>query len=117
MAKEVCIGNVAELRQFGKNLNQASGALSTLFNQLGQQMNRACSTWQDAQAQRFMEQFTQERAEVEKMAERLYAAKLLMEGKTYNQVIAQSDISSATLSRVSRCVQYGNGYSRLLKAE
>jgi uncharacterized protein YukE len=69
MAKEVCIGNVAELRQFGKNLNQASGALSTLFNQLGQQMNRACSTWQDAQAQRFMEQFTQERAEVEKMAE------------------------------------------------
>ena len=55
------------------------------------------------------------RKEIEKMAERVYAAKLLMEGKTYNQVIAQTDISSATLSRVSRCVQYGNGYSRLLK--
>lgn len=53
--------------------------------------------------------------EVEKMAERVYAARLLMEGKTYNQVIAETDISSATLSRVSRCVQYGNGYSRLLK--
>ena len=53
--------------------------------------------------------------ELEKMAERIYAAKLLMEGKTYNQVIAQADISSATLSRVSRCVQYGKGYSRLLK--
>lgn len=53
--------------------------------------------------------------EVEKMAERLYAAKLLIEGKTYNQVIAQADISSATLSRVSRCVQYGQGYSKLLK--
>ena len=52
--------------------------------------------------------------EIEKMAERVYAAKLLLEGKTYNQVIAQADISSATLSRVSRCVQYGNGYSRLL---
>lgn len=52
--------------------------------------------------------------EVENMAERVFAAKLLMEGKTYNQIIAQSDISSATLSRVSRCVQYGNGYSRLL---
>ena len=50
-------------------MNKASGALSTLFNQLGQQMNCACSTWQDTQAQRFMEQFTQERAEVEKMAE------------------------------------------------
>ena len=53
--------------------------------------------------------------EVEKMAERLYAAKLLLAGKTYNQVIAETDISSATLSRVSRCVQYGEGYSKLLK--
>lgn len=55
--------------------------------------------------------------EIEKMAERIYAAKLLMEGKTYNQVIAQADISSATLSRVSRCVQYGKGYSRFLKKQ
>ncbi len=53
--------------------------------------------------------------EIEKMAERVYAAELLLEGKTYNQVIAQADISSATLSRVSRCVQYGKGYSKLLK--
>ena len=57
------------------------------------------------------------RKEVENMAERVFAAKLLMEGNTYNQVMAQSDISSATLSRVSRCVQYGSGYSKLLKAE
>lgn len=57
------------------------------------------------------------RKEIDNMAERLFAAKLLMEGNTYNQVMAQSDISSATLSRVSRCVQYGRGYSRLLKEE
>ena len=49
------------------------------------------------------------------MAERLHAAKLLLQGNTYNQVMAQADISSATLSRVSRCVQYGKGYSKLLK--
>jgi len=53
--------------------------------------------------------------EIEKMAERIYAARLLLEGKTYNQVIAQADISSATLSRVSRCVQYGSGYRKYLK--
>ena len=53
--------------------------------------------------------------EIEKMAERVYAARLLLEGKTYNQVIAQADISTATLSRVSRCVQYGKGYRKLLK--
>ena len=53
--------------------------------------------------------------EVENMAERCFAAKLLMDGNTYSQVMAQADISSATLSRVSRCVQYGKGYSKLLK--
>lgn len=52
--------------------------------------------------------------EVEQMAQRLKSARLLLEGKTYNQVIEQTDISSATLSRVSRCVQYGEGYSKFL---
>lgn len=55
--------------------------------------------------------------EIEQMAQRVKAAKLLMEGKTYNQVIEQTDISSATLSRVSRCVQYGEGYRRFLSKE
>ena len=49
------------------------------------------------------------------MAERVYAAKLLLEGNTYAQVMARTDISSATLSRISQCVQYGQGYSKLLK--
>ena len=53
--------------------------------------------------------------ELENMSERIYAAKLLLEGKTYNQIMELADISSATLSRVSRCVQYGEGYSKLLK--
>ena len=53
--------------------------------------------------------------ELHNMAERCYAAQLLTQGMTYNQVMSLSDISSATLSRVSRCVQYGKGYSRLLK--
>lgn len=55
------------------------------------------------------------RKEIEKMAERIFAARLLLAGKTYNQVMEESDISSATLSRVSQCVQYGKGYSKLLK--
>ena len=55
--------------------------------------------------------------EIENMAERVFAARLLMEGKTYNQIMSQSDISSATLSRVSRCVQYGKGYSKLLRGK
>ncbi|MGI6279931.1 MAG: YerC/YecD family TrpR-related protein [Acutalibacteraceae bacterium] len=55
------------------------------------------------------------KTEIEQMAQRIYAAKLLMKGYTYQQVTERCDISSATLSRVSRCVQYGKGYSRFLK--
>ncbi len=53
--------------------------------------------------------------EIEKMAQRVKAAKLLIEGETYNRVICKTDISSATLSRVSRCVRYGEGYNKFLK--
>ena len=57
------------------------------------------------------------RKEVENMAERVFAAKLLLENNTYAQVMEQCSISSATLSRVSRCVQYGSGYRRALTGE
>lgn len=67
-----------------------------------------------ADMQAFLEDLCTKK-EVANMAERLYAAQLLLEGKTYQQVMSQSDISSATLSRVSQCVQYGSGYSKILK--
>lgn len=53
--------------------------------------------------------------EIEQMAQRFRAAKLLMDKKTYTQVIDESGISSATLSRVSRCVQEGKGYRNFVK--
>ena len=52
--------------------------------------------------------------EVEQMAQRIIAAKLLMQGKTYEEIIKETDISSATLSRVSRCVKYGKGYKKIV---
>lgn len=53
--------------------------------------------------------------EIEQMAQRVKAAKLLLDGKTYNQVMEECEISSATLSRVSRAVQYGKGYKKFIK--
>lgn len=53
--------------------------------------------------------------ELEQMAQRLKAAKLLKSGLTYAKVIEATEISSATLSRVSRCLQYGKGYKKFLK--
>ena len=52
--------------------------------------------------------------ELNSMTQRLKAAKLLMDGETYEKIIAKTDISSATLSRVSRCVKYGEGYKKIL---
>lgn len=53
--------------------------------------------------------------EIEKMAQRLEAAKMLMKNATYEQVIKETGISSATLSRVSKCVRYGDGgYKKII---
>ncbi|MFA5449892.1 MAG: YerC/YecD family TrpR-related protein [Clostridia bacterium] len=54
--------------------------------------------------------------EILQMAQRLRAAKLLLQGKTYAEVNALTGASSATLSRVSACTQYGaGGYQKFLK--
>lgn len=53
--------------------------------------------------------------EIEQMASRIKAAKMLIDGNTYSAVIEKIDISSATLSRVSRSVKYGEGYIKFLK--
>lgn len=54
-------------------------------------------------------------SEINQMAQRVECAKLLLEGNTYNKIIAETEISSATLSRISRCTQHGSGgYSRTL---
>ncbi|MCM1546276.1 MAG: YerC/YecD family TrpR-related protein [Clostridiales bacterium] len=47
--------------------------------------------------------------EVEQMAQRVHAAKLFFEGRTYNEIIAETDISSTTLSRISRAISHGSG--------
>ena len=47
--------------------------------------------------------------EILDMSKRLEAAKLLSEGMNYKQIISKIDISSATLSRVSRALNYGTG--------
>ena len=55
--------------------------------------------------------------ELHAMAQRLAAAKLLIAGETYEKIIGETEISSATLSRVSRCVKFGEGYKRMLTKE
>lgn len=51
--------------------------------------------------------------EVQDMAQRLDAAILLDEGAGYQQIGEQVGISTATISRVSRCLNYGAGGYRM----
>ena len=55
--------------------------------------------------------------ELDSMAQRIQAAELLLQGETYGQITQKIDISSATLSRVSRCVKYGDGYKKFLSGK
>ena len=47
--------------------------------------------------------------EISDMAQRLEAAKLLLDGSTYEQIAKTVEISTATISRINRCIQYGTG--------
>ncbi len=52
--------------------------------------------------------------ELENLSQRVAAAKLLKEGKTYVQIIKQTGISNTTLSRVSKSLQLGEGYKKFI---
>ena len=47
--------------------------------------------------------------EISDMAQRLEAAKLLLDGSTYEQIVKTVEISTATISPINRCIQYGTG--------
>ena len=54
-------------------------------------------------------------AELRAMEQRFEVATLLDEGCNYNAVLEKTGASSATISRVNRCLRYGkDGYRRVL---
>ena len=54
--------------------------------------------------------------EISDMAQRLEAAKMLLAGSTYEQIVRKVSISTATISRINRCIQYGEGgYQDIIK--
>lgn len=54
--------------------------------------------------------------EIKALAQRIHVAKLLSEKKTYAEIASTTGASTATISRVNRCVNYGsNGYNIVLE--
>ena len=53
--------------------------------------------------------------EMQDMSQRLYVAKRLREGLGYQKISEEVSVSSATISRVNRCLNYGtDGYRAIL---
>ena len=51
--------------------------------------------------------------EMQDMSQRLETAELLLEGLSYQKISAQVGASATTISRVSKCLNYGSGGYRL----
>jgi TrpR-related protein YerC/YecD len=47
--------------------------------------------------------------EMKSMAQRLEVARMLRDKQTYSQIEEETGASTATISRVKRCLNYGNG--------
>ena len=47
--------------------------------------------------------------ELQAMTQRLQVAKQLHEGRNYNEVYRDTGVSSATICRVNKCLNYGDG--------
>ena len=47
--------------------------------------------------------------ELETMSQRLQVAKMLVGGSTFNEIVAATGASTTTISRVNRCLNYGDG--------
>ena len=55
-------------------------------------------------------------SELEEMAKRLQTAKMLKNNYIYSEIAEQTGLSTATISRVNRCLKYGNnGYLTVLE--
>ncbi|MCK8826156.1 YerC/YecD family TrpR-related protein [Natroniella acetigena] len=54
--------------------------------------------------------------EIKSLAQRLEVAKMLKKGSTYDEIAQDTGASTATISRVKRCLNYGaDGYQLILE--
>ena len=55
-------------------------------------------------------------SELSEMSRRMQAAHMLNDGMIYTEIAAETGLSTATISRVNRCVKYNeNGYVKVIE--
>ena len=53
--------------------------------------------------------------ELQDIAQRLKVARMLKEGNSYQEVSRETGASTATISRVNKCLETGSGYALVIK--
>jgi len=53
-------------------------------------------------------------SEIKLMEQRFKVVKMLEKGIPYSDIVKESGASTATISRVNRCLMYGDGYRMIL---
>ena len=54
-------------------------------------------------------------AEIRSISQRFQVARLLKSGETFTEIENKTGASSATITRINRCLIHGNGYKTVLK--
>jgi len=55
-------------------------------------------------------------SEIKAMSQRFHVARMLMQKKVYTEIVEKTGASTATISRVNRCLLYGrDGYKKVLE--
>lgn len=83
--------------------------MKTIHNELTEKFFKAILNLETAEeCKRFFEDICTIK-ELQDMSQRLEVAFLLDEGKSYQEVLTKTGVSTATISRVNKCLNYGSG--------
>ena len=110
---EVCGATFADIAKSGKNMENIKNVYNA--EEMKKQLYKVIASLKSPEeVEMFLEDLCTCK-EIDYMAQRVEAARLMLDGATYQQTIGQVGISSATLLRVNRCILYGNGgYNKIL---
>ena len=83
--------------------------MSNIFNEQTEKLFKALLSLKTVEE---MESFFQDACtirEIKEMAQRYEVAEMLDSGSVYNDIAAKTGASTATISRVNKCLTYGDG--------
>ena len=83
--------------------------MKSIYNELTENFFKAILSLKDEEeCRKFFEDVCTIK-EIQDMSQRLEVAFLLNEGKSYQEVLSKTGVSTATISRVNKCLNYGSG--------